>query len=80
MLKKTFPQKIVRSNGEIDSSLSTYCPKCSESMVSSEVQTGVQDFDENGWYNPVSMTCNNSKCKHQWTEKVCISQPSTKLW
>ncbi len=78
MLKPGLRVKVIREGGQIDSSFTDYCVKCGEPNVTRT--TGGQNFDENGWYTSVTMTCQSAKCKHTWVEKLCQTPPSTKLW
>jgi hypothetical protein len=65
-----------RSNGDIEKDFSTSCIKCGFHEVEKVIGTGT-DFDEKGWYNVVSYTCQESKCNHKWTEKVYILSGGT---
>jgi hypothetical protein len=65
-----------RTNGDIETGFSTYCPKCGFYVIEKEVGSEA-DFDDNGWYNVVKYSCTDSKCKNTWTEKVYITPAGT---
>ena len=65
--------QIRRHNGQVDGYHTTYCPKCSEQRVESAASTS-PTFNEKGWYYPITLTCQNPSCKHQWVEQQLISQ------
>lgn len=48
-----------------------YCPKCGTRSPTRQV-ADTQDFDDKGWFNPVTMTCSASLCGHTWIEKVYV--------
>jgi hypothetical protein len=73
------PQRnIIRFNGDKDSSYSSYCPKCGFTRVTQEISKQT-DFDENGWFYPVKLTCTHPNCHHTWTEKFTLTKPSVRL-
>ena len=82
-------QKVIRSDGEVASSVSTYCPKCGFHLVtpsfskdkSGQVKGVIPEptFDETGWHYCQVLTCNRAACGHKWTEKICAQQNGSVL-
>lgn len=62
--------RVIRANGETESTVSTYCPKCGHFKVDKDVNRD-SDFDENGHFYWVTLKCQNTrKCSHEWKEKI----------
>lgn len=66
-------QRIIRADGDTQSSFSGSCPKCCDPRIEKQ-QVGGHDFDENGWFYRFEFTCQSPGCGHKWSERQVIQQ------
>lgn len=59
--------------GEFTHHHSSYCPKCGTRNPTRQI-AATQDFDEEGWFNAVTLTCSATLCGNNWIEKVYLHQ------
>lgn len=64
---------IESSEGETRHEYSDCCERCMSPSITKDVSK-TADFDESGWFYPVSFTCQNTKCLHKWKEKFRVNQ------
>lgn len=61
------------SEGQRKTEYSDSCPKCMTTKVTKETGTEA-DFDEHGWFYPVTFQCQSAKCGHKWRETFRVTQ------
>jgi|WetSurMetagenome_2_1015567.scaffolds.fasta_scaffold562377_2 hypothetical protein len=59
--------KLPKASGD---EMSEYCPKCGSGLIE-HTMSGVQLFDEHGWYNSAAFKC--AECKHEWSGRLMLT-------
>jgi hypothetical protein len=70
--------RIQRYNNDVGNTHTKYCPMCASINIEVEVSPE-KVFDESGWYNSITIKCQENGCKHTWTEKLLQTERSVRL-
>lgn len=62
---------ILDDKGQDISEMGRYCPSCGGETIDKGAPSPA-DFDENGWFHTIKLTCGNPKCLHTWNNRVVV--------